>query len=55
MSDEEEKYGLMDLVGSVIGILVAGFIIFILIWPLIDPTPDKSSSLKENFHKATEK
>ena len=53
MNDEEEKYGLMDLVGSAIGILVAGFIIFVLIWPLIDPTPDKSSSLKENIHKAT--
>ena len=34
---------------------VAGFIIFILIWPLIDPTPDKSSSLKENIQKATGK
>ena len=55
MSDEEDKYGLMDLVGSAIGIVVAGFIIFILIWPLIDPTPDKSSSLKENIHKATGK
>lgn len=53
MSDEEEKYGLMDWVGSIIGIVVAGFILFILIWPLIDPTPDKSSSLKENIHKAT--
>ena len=53
MNDEEEKYGLMDWVGSTIGILVVGFIIFVLIWPLIDPTPDKSSSLKENIHKAT--
>ena len=40
-------------IGSLIGIVVTGFIIFILIWPLIDPTPDKSSSLKENIHKAT--
>ena len=55
MSQEEDKYGLMDWVGSAIGIVVAGFIIFILIWPLIDPTPDKSSSLKENIHKATGK
>jgi len=55
VSDKEEKYGLMDWIGSAIGILVAGFIIFILIWPLIDPTPNKSSSLKENIHKATEK
>lgn len=53
VSDEEEKYGLMDWVGSVIGIVVAGFILFILIWPLIDPTPDKSSSIKENIHQAT--
>lgn len=52
MSDDEAKYGLMDWIGVVIGIVVAGFIIFILIWPLIDPTPNKSSSLKENIHKA---
>lgn len=51
MSDEKEKYGLMDWVGTVIGVVVAGFIIFILIWPLIDPTPDKSSTLKENIQK----
>ena len=55
MSDEEEEYSLMDWVGTAIGIVVAGFIIFILIWPLIDPTPDKSSTLKENIQKATEK
>ncbi len=55
MSDEEEKYGLMDWVGTAIGIMVAGFIIFILIWPLIDPTPNKSSTLKENIQKATGK
>jgi hypothetical protein len=55
VSDEEEQFGLMDWVGSVIGVVVAGFIIFILIWPLIDPTPDKSSSIKENIHQATTK
>ena len=55
MSDEEEKYGLMDWVGTAIGVVVAGFIIFILIWPLIDPTPNKSSSIKENIHQATGK
>lgn len=55
MNDEEEKYSLMDWIGSVIGIVVAGFIIFILIWPLIDPTPNKSSTLKENIHQATGK
>ena len=55
MSDEQEEYSLMDWIGTVIGIVVAGFIIFILIWPLIDPTPDKSSTLQENIQKATEK
>ena len=55
LSDEEEEYRLMDCVGTAIGIVVAGFVIFILIWPLIDPTPDKSSTLKENIQKATEK
>ena len=55
MSDGEEEYSLMDWVGTAIGIVVAGFIIFILIWPLIDPTPDKSSTLQENIQKATEK
>ncbi len=55
MNEPEEKYGLMDWIGSAIGIVVAGFIIFILIWPLIDPTPDKSSSIKVNIQKATEK
>ncbi len=53
VSDEEEKYSLMDWIGSVIGVVVAGFIILILIWPLIDPTPNKSSTLKENIHQAT--
>jgi len=53
VSDEEGS--LMDWVGTVIGIVVAGFILFILIWPLIDPTPEKSSSLRENIQKATEK
>ncbi|MBT5549359.1 MAG: hypothetical protein HOJ79_02655 [Nitrospina sp.] len=55
VNDEEEKYSLMDWIGSVIGIVVAGFIVFILIWPLIDPTPNKSSSLKENINQATGK
>ena len=53
--DEKEKYSLIDWIGSAIGFLVIGFIIFILIWPLIDPTPDKSSSIKENIHQATGK
>ena len=53
--DEKEKYSLIDWIGSAIGFLVIGFIIFILIWPLIDPTPDKSSSIKENIHQASGK
>jgi len=55
MNDEKEKYSLIDWIGSVIGLVVIGFIIFILIWPFIDPTPNKSSSLKENLHKAAGK
>ena len=53
MNIDKEKYGVIDWIGSLIGFVVTGFIIFILVWPLIDPTPDKSSSLKENIHKAT--
>jgi large-conductance mechanosensitive channel len=52
MNDEKEKYSLIDWIGSVIGFVVIGFIVFILIWPLIDPTPNKSSSIKENLHQA---
>ena len=55
MAGEKGKYSLIDWIGSVIGLVVIGFIVFILLWPLIDPTPDKSSSLKENIHKATGK
>ena len=55
MDNENEKSSLIDWVGSLIGFVVIGFIVFILLWPLIDPTPDKSSSLKENIHKATGK
>ena len=55
MDNENEKYSLIDWIGGLIGFVVIGFIVFILLWPLIDPTPDKSSSLKENIHKATGK
>jgi len=55
MDNEKEKYSLIDWIGSLIGFVVIGFIVFILLWPLIDPTPDKSSSLKENIHKVTGK
>ena len=44
----KEKISLIDRIGFFIGVVVIGFIIFILIWPIIDPTPDKSSTLKEN-------
>ena len=55
MGDEKEKFSLIDWIGSAIGIAVIGIIVFILIWPLIDPTPDKSSTIKENIHQATGK
>tara|TARA_Y100001936_G_C15511718_1_gene378358 strand:+ start:185 stop:352 length:168 start_codon:yes stop_codon:yes gene_type:complete len=55
MGKNKEKDTMIDLIGNLIGFVVIGFIIFILIWPLIDPTPNKSSSLKENIHKATGK
>ena len=32
MNNDKEKYGVIDWVGSIIGIVVAGFIIFILIF-----------------------
>ena len=44
----KEKASLIDGIGYCVGVVVIGFIIFILIWPIIDPTPDKSSTLKEN-------
>jgi len=44
----KEKTSLIDGIGYFIGVVVFGFIIFILIWPIIDPTPEKSSTLKEN-------
>ena len=55
MGKNKEKDTMIDWIGNVIGFVVIGFIIFILIWPLIDPTPNKSSSLKENIQNATGK
>ena len=49
----KEKIPLIDHIGSFIGIVVIGFILFILAWPIIDPTPNKSSSLKENARQLT--
>lgn len=48
---EKEKFSIVDWFGFFIGIVVTAFIVFILIWPLIDPTPEKSSTLKENVEK----
>ncbi|MCH8158097.1 MAG: hypothetical protein IID18_10180 [Nitrospinae bacterium] len=45
----KEKFSLIDWIGYLIGVVVVGFVLFILIWPIIDPTPNKSSSLKENL------
>jgi hypothetical protein len=49
MSENKEEDTMIDWIGNVIGFVAIGFIVFILIWPLIDPTPNKSSSLKENI------
>jgi len=49
----KEKTSLIDHVGSLIGIVVIGFVLFILAWPIIDPTPNKSSTLKENAMNLT--
>ncbi len=50
----KEKFSFFDWIGFVIGIIVIGFIVFILIWPLIDPTPNRSAPLQENFKKFSE-
>jgi len=49
----KEKTPLIDHIGSFIGIVVIGFILLILAWPIIDPTPNKSSTLKENARQLT--
>ena len=51
----KEKSSLIDYIGYTIGIIVVGFILFILAWPIIDPTPNKSSTLKENAQKLISK
>jgi len=48
-----EKSSIIDYIGYTIGIVVIGFILFILAWPIIDPTPNKSSTLKENAQHLT--
>ncbi len=47
----KEKFSFFDWIGFIIGVIVIGFIVFILIWPLIDPTPNRSAPLQENFEK----
>ncbi|SVC46657.1 uncharacterized protein METZ01_LOCUS299511 [marine metagenome] len=49
----KEKSSLLDHIGNFIGVIVIGFILFILAWPIIDPTPNKSSTLKENAQELT--
>jgi len=49
----KEKTPLIEHIGRFIGIVVIGFILFILAWPIIDPTPNKSSTLKENARQIT--
>ena len=49
----KEKSSIIDYIGYSIGIVVVGFILFILAWPIIDPTPNKSSTLKENVKHLT--
>jgi len=47
--EKKDKFSILDGFACALGILVAGFILFILLWPLIDPTPEKSSSIQENI------
>ena len=53
MPEKKERFTLVDWIGTLIGVVVFGFILFILLWPLIDPTPDESSSLKKNLEAVT--
>ncbi|MCF8719913.1 hypothetical protein [Nitrospina gracilis] len=48
---QKEKFAFIDWFGFIIGVVVTSFLVFILIWPLIDPTPDKSSTLQENVEQ----
>jgi flagellar biosynthesis/type III secretory pathway M-ring protein FliF/YscJ len=50
---KKEKFSIFDWIATVIGVIVVGFIVFILIWPFIDPTPDRSATLQENLHSIT--
>ena len=55
MHGKKEKSSFLDWIGYTIGVVVVGFILFILLWPMIDPTPDRSSSIKENLRSFSKK
>ncbi|MDP6735453.1 MAG: hypothetical protein QF732_03035 [Nitrospinaceae bacterium] len=52
---KKEKSSFLDRIGYMIGVVVVGFILLILLWPMIDPTPDRSSSIKENLRSFSQK
>ena len=45
----KEEFSIFDWAAFTIGIVVLGFILIILIWPLIDPTPDRSANIQDNL------
>ena len=51
---EKEKFSIFDWFATLIGVVVVGFIVYILIWPLIDPTPDRSATIQENLDSITQ-
>ena len=55
MHGKKEKPSFLDWIGYMVGAVVVGFILFILLWPMIDPTPDRSSSIKENLRSFSKK
>jgi len=55
MHGKKGKFSFLDWIGYMIGVVVVGFILFILLWPVIDPTPDRSSSIKENLSSFSKK
>ncbi|MGP0566647.1 MULTISPECIES: hypothetical protein [unclassified Nitrospina] len=52
---QKEKFAFIDWFGFIIGVVVTSFLVFILIWPLIDPTPERSSTLQENLERVAPK
>ncbi len=49
VKEKKDKFSILDAIACAVGILVTGFIVFILIWPLIDPTPERSATIQENI------